>query len=111
MKLSSLLLASWAALALSACESPSPTVNGTGYGAGIPRTTFILRGEPNEHGGTTLGFPDPAHPPESTQYGQAPLRPSVDTRPLIVQAAPIQPPRQTPTRQAASGRTKRRPSR
>jgi hypothetical protein len=46
------------------CERPSSGAAGSGYGAGIPRQAFTLRGEPSWQGGSKLGFPDPTRPPE-----------------------------------------------
>jgi hypothetical protein len=48
-----------------ACERPGPHAAGTGYGAGIPRQAFVLRGEPRWNAGSKLGFPDSADPPEA----------------------------------------------
>jgi hypothetical protein len=112
-KIRSFMLIACAGLALPACESPSPTVTGSGYGPGLPGTALTLRGEPAFKGGSRLGFPDPAHPPERVQWGHTPIRPGVDTRLLIVQAAPTRaaPARVPPTRQAATSPTKRRPRR
>jgi hypothetical protein len=52
------------AVAGASCERPGPAARGSGYGAGIPREAITLTGEPRFKGGSKLGFPDPAHPPE-----------------------------------------------
>jgi hypothetical protein len=51
---------------------PGPSASGTGYGVGIPRQAIILGRTPQSRGETTLGFPDPAHPPESRPWDSVP---------------------------------------